>query len=126
MRQDEEEEKEKEKEEEDENTIALSNRTGISSRLFTPKGWHRKAQGNALGFDPRPETAALKGRRQIREPLRDHGLFGPFRDRDLGFLGVPRALPWAFLCHPFGVKSRDAVSVALLVLQIGKLIPACS
>jgi len=31
----------------------------ITSRLFTLKGWHVTARGNAPGIDPRPENLAL-------------------------------------------------------------------
>src|SRR5438067_3148450 len=44
----------------------------------TPKGWHSPAQGNALGRT--------------------------FRALPCGVAFVPRALPWAGECHPFGVK----------------------
>jgi hypothetical protein len=31
-------------------------------RLFSPKGWHKSAQGNALGTEERNWPQALKGR----------------------------------------------------------------
>jgi hypothetical protein len=78
-------------------------RRAVCQAFFTPKGWHNAAQGNALGRWPKTRTPALKGRKKglCGESLR------PFRAIGLGAVPVPRALPWAALCHPFGVKKKD-------------------
>jgi hypothetical protein len=63
-------------------------------RLFTPKGWHNKAQGAALGKAP-INGEAPTGRNKCHRPV------GAIEMR----WSKPRALPWALLFHPFGVKS---------------------
>jgi DNA-directed DNA polymerase III PolC len=84
--------------------LVQSRRREASSRdVFTPKGWDSVAQGNALGC----------GGLNVMQPegLRHHSLSQPFR---LGekMRSEPRALPWATLSHPFGVKAEAAVGRA--------------
>jgi hypothetical protein len=66
-------------------------------RLFSPKGWHKSAQGNALGTVKRTWPQALKGRYNLLLPRR---LLRPFRARTLYLASIPRALPWAGLLRP--------------------------
>src|SRR5262249_1482779 len=71
--------------------------------LFTPKGWHSPAQG-AAGAGPADRPPALKGRN-----LSGRGPFLlPFQGEPWGGAArVPRTLPWARECHPFGVKKGE-------------------
>ena len=53
---------------------------GICQLLFSPKGWHKSAQGNALGTEDRRWPQALKGRYNL---LLRRRLLRPFRARKL-------------------------------------------
>ena len=64
--------------------------------LFSPKGWHRIAQGNALG------TGRVKGASPVgAASARAGGGYLALSGLEGGAPRVPRALPWAILSRPF-------------------------
>ena len=56
-------------------------------RLLSPKGWHKSAQGNALGNEDRKLSQALNGRyslllrRRLLRPFRAHKLYSAFNSQ---------------------------------------------
>ncbi len=70
-----------------------------------PKGRNKPAQGNALGSEARCDAPPLKGRNNRPSC---HELLRPFRAGNPRGFRFPRALPWADLFQPFGLKSRCA------------------
>jgi hypothetical protein len=74
------------------------------ARIWSLKGSHKSAQGNALGIEAEYSLRALKGRNNLRC---NNKLYRPFRACGHVRFTVPRALPWADLCQPFGLRSRQ-------------------
>ena len=66
---------------------------------FALKGQGSIAQGNALGTGNRNLSFPLSRRRRWRERGKGGGFF------------IPRALPWATIHNPFGVKSAPKNSL---------------
>jgi len=72
--------------------------------LPTLKGWHKKAQGAALGKWNGPQASTLKGWHRICLALA-----GQTELRPIGT--VPRAAPWAFLLCPFRARLHPVSSL---------------
>jgi hypothetical protein len=92
----------------------MSLSTLIEGKAFTPKGWERSAQGNALGFTPKgwersaQGNALGSGKRPTPPNFHPEGVgaLSPLRGEEIDVIGQrPRALPWAERSHPFGVKT---------------------
>ena len=76
-----------------------------SGQTNAPKGQHPLAQGSALGEGRQTKTAPSKGNIIITRvlpvlPLQGAGIYSTF---------IPRALPWARGCYPFGAFSGQSV-----------------
>ena len=70
-----------------------------SHPLFSLKGWHIIAQGNALGL---VSTLGLSPERA--KQTADPSVVMPFQGEKWLKTLFPRALPWAILFCPFGAK----------------------
>jgi hypothetical protein len=72
-------------------------------RLFSPKGWHKSAQGNALGNEDRSLSQALKGRYNFVVAAE---VVTPFQGSSTRFgLRFPGRCPGLICCGPFGANS---------------------
>ena len=79
--------------------LSLPRRT---ARVWSLKGSHKSAQGNALGIEAEYNVRAPKGRNNLRGNSK---LFRPFRACGHVRSTVPRALPWAGLLRPLRGES---------------------
>ena len=87
-----------------------------TTRLFSPKGWNKSAQGNALGTEDRTWRQALKGRDNLLSQRRCYALSGLVNSiRPL----IPRALPWADLFEPFRLQTRPSTTGRLTWCRAG-------
>ena len=69
------------------------------AQCTAPKVRHSIAQGNALGMRYVTTIVALKGRNHVAPPA----FVAPFQGAGSRRPQIPRALPWADDCDPFGV-----------------------
>jgi hypothetical protein len=89
---------------------------------FRPEGAAQESPGQRPGDAEEPRKPSPERAQQSTINRWLSHLFRPFRARKFRGLGsTPRALPWAFLCHPFRVEYRERIHGLFLRHRLVKL-----